>query len=213
MSGSKTKIIESAAAATIAEQERAAAQERQERAVQNATRGVSQSVAQGSAQVLETQARAADRVTANISATTATFQQGSEKVKETMEKAMKTAEELVSFGQGNLEAFVTSSQIWAAGVQDLSKHMATSAQAAMEEGMSTFRALAGVKSLKEAVELQTGLARTTIEKTLAESGKLTEASMKIAEQAFAPIAARVTLAVEKFGADKTGMMERFTRAA
>jgi phasin family protein len=120
------------------------------------------------------------------------------KFKEGMEKAMKSAEELVTFSQGNLEAFVKSGQIWTAGVQDISKQVAASAQASFEETLSTFKALTGVKSLKDAVDLQTSLARSTIEKTLAESGRLTDVSVKLAEQTFAPITARVTLAVEKF---------------
>ena len=48
------------------------------------------------------------------------------------------------------------------------------------------------------MDLQASLARSTMEKTLAESGKLTDASFKLTEQAIAPITARVTLAVEKF---------------
>jgi hypothetical protein len=52
--------------------------------------------------------------------------------------------------------------------------------------------------LKDALDLQANLARSTMEKTLAESGKLTDASFKLAEQTIAPITARVTLAVEKF---------------
>jgi hypothetical protein len=42
---------------------------------------------------------------------------------------MKTAEEFVVFGQGNVEALVKSGQIWAAGVQDLTKQVAATAQA------------------------------------------------------------------------------------
>ena len=42
---------------------------------------------------------------------------------------MKTAEELMAFSQGNLEAMVKSGQIWAAGVQDIGKLMAATAQA------------------------------------------------------------------------------------
>ena len=120
------------------------------------------------------------------------------KVKEGMEKAMKTAEEFVTFGQGNLEAVMKAGQIWASGVQDLSKQFAATAQASFEESMATFKALTTVKSLKEAIDLQTGLTRTAIEKTLAESGKLTDASVKLTEQVMAPITARVTMAVEKF---------------
>lgn len=120
-------------------------------------------------------------------------------VKANMEKAMKTAEELVSFGQGNLEAMVKCSQIWAAGVQDLSKQMAASAQAQMDQTMATLKALATAKSLKEAVELQSSLARSSMEKAVAETGKLTDASLRLAEQTWAPITARVSLVAERFG--------------
>lgn len=119
-------------------------------------------------------------------------------VKANMEKAMKTAEEMLSFGQGNLEAVMKSGQIWVAGVQDLSKTFAATAQAQLDHTVSTWKALAGVKSLKEAIDLQSNLARSSVETAVAETGKLTDASMKLAEQALQPITARVTLAVEKF---------------
>ncbi len=121
------------------------------------------------------------------------------KVKEGMEKAMKTAEELVAFGQGNFEAIVKSGQIWTAGVQDIGKQIAANAQASFDETMSTFKAMTSAKSLKDAFDLQAGLARSTLEKTLTESGKLTDASMKLTEQALAPLTARFSLAMEKFG--------------
>jgi phasin family protein len=120
------------------------------------------------------------------------------KVKEGMEKAMKTAEEFVAFGQGNVEAFVKSGQIWTAGVQELSKQVAATAQATFEQSISTFKALTSVKSLKDAMDLQASFARSALEKTMAESGKLTDASFKLTEQALAPLTARMTLAVEKF---------------
>ncbi len=116
-----------------------------------------------------------------------------------MEKTMKTAEEFVSFGQGNVEAMLKCGQIWAAGVQDLSKSLAATAQAQLDQTVSAWKALAGVKSIKEAVELQTSLARNSMGSAVSETGKLTDASMKLAEQTMAPIAARMSLAVEKFG--------------
>ena len=61
------------------------------------------------------------------------FEKTQAKMKESVEKAMKTAEEFVAFGQGNLEAFIKSGQIWAAGVQDLQKHIIATAQASFEE--------------------------------------------------------------------------------
>ncbi|HEY4043798.1 MAG TPA: TIGR01841 family phasin [Rhodopila sp.] len=133
-----------------------------------------------------------------VAKATAGFEATQAKVKEGVEKAMKTAEEIVAFNQGNIEAIMKSSQIWATGVQDLSKHLAAAAQASLDEGMSAFKALASVKSLKDAFELQSSFARAALEKSLTESGKLTDASFKLTEQALAPITARVTVAVEKF---------------
>jgi phasin family protein len=127
------------------------------------------------------------------------FETSQAKVKENMEKAMKTAEEAVAFSQGNFEAFVKASQVFTAGLQDISKHLAAATQASVDDSVSFTKALVGVKSVKEVVDLQASYARSAIEKAVAETGKLTDASVKLAEQSFAPITARVTLAVEKFG--------------
>ncbi len=117
----------------------------------------------------------------------------------TMETIMTTAEDFMSFQQGNFEALVKSSQIWASGLQDLGRHFAATAQAQMDETMGTVKAIVGVKSLREAVELQSTLARSSMEKAVTEGGKITDATMKLAEQTMAPITARLTLAAEKFG--------------
>jgi phasin family protein len=140
----------------------------------------------------------ASPLTDGFASATASFEATQAKMKEGVEKAMKTAEELVAFNQANIEAVMKSSQIWVTGVQDLSKHMAAAAQASLDESMSAFKALTSVKSLKDAFELQSSFARTAMEKSLAESTKLTDASFKLTEQALAPITARVTVAVEKF---------------
>jgi phasin family protein len=116
-----------------------------------------------------------------------------------MDKVLKSAEEFVAFSQGNVEAFLKSGQILATGLQDLGKHVAATAQAQYDEAVANAKAFTSVKSVKEVFELQTTLAKTSFEKALAEAGKLTDASVKLAEQVSAPIAARVTVAVEKFG--------------
>jgi len=132
-----------------------------------------------------------------VAKATAGFEAGKATMKEGMEKVMKTAEDFVAFGQGNLEAMMKSGQIWAAGVQDLSKHVAATAQASFDETFSTFKALTTVKSFKDAFEIQSTFARTAIEKTVNESSKLTETTLKLTEQTLAPLTARVTVAVEK----------------
>ena len=151
---------------------------------------------------IETSVKGVDATVSSIkegvAKATAGFEATQAKMKEGVTKAMKTTEEFVAFSQGNVEAIVKSSQIWATGVQDLSKTFAAAAKVSMEESMAAFKALTSVKSLKDAFELQSSFARSAMEKSLAESGKLTDASMKLTEQALAPITARVTVAVEKF---------------
>lgn len=144
-----------------------------------------------------------DKTVANLkdgmSTATHQFEQVQARMKENMNRALRTTEEMISFGQGNVEALVKSGQIWAAGMQDLSKHMTSTAQTQLSETLSTFKALGGAKSLKEAIDLQTGLVRSAIEKTMSETGHLTDASFKLAEQALAPLSHRVSLAAERFG--------------
>jgi len=138
-------------------------------------------------------------LTNNVAGAHAGFAQPQIKVQATMDKTVKSAEEFVSFSQGNFEAMMKAGQIWAAGVQDMQKAVSATAQAHIEAAVGSFKALSGVKSLKEAMDLQTSMARSSMETAMAETGKLTDASMKLAEQAMAPITARVTLAAEKFG--------------
>jgi hypothetical protein len=47
------------------------------------------------------------------------------------------------------------------------------------------------------MELQTTFAKSQMEKGMAEATKLNEAAFKLAEQSSAPIAARMTLAMER----------------
>jgi phasin family protein len=138
------------------------------------------------------------KVTYGLAGAVAGLEKSQAEVTAKMDKITKTAEEFVSFGQGNVEAMMKSSQIWAAGIQDLGKQFAATAQAQFDETVSVFKAMSGVKSIKEAIDLQSTLARSSMEKAVAETSKITDASMKLAEQAIAPITARMTLAVEKF---------------
>lgn len=112
---------------------------------------------------------------------------------------MKTAEQLVNFSHGNVEAMVKSGRIVATGMQELAKQMTATTQASLEEMMNAFRALTTVRSFKDAVDLQTSFARSTMEKALTGTGQVAETSFRVAEQAVAPIAGRVSLAVETFG--------------
>jgi len=126
------------------------------------------------------------------------MEQGMQQMTKTTEGFYKAAEEAAEFGRGNLEAMTRATQTLTTGMQDLSKQYFAMSQAMGEHAMESAKALSGVKSLKEAADIQTAFAKASMERTMAETTKLQEAAYRLAEQAGAPLAARMTLAVEKF---------------
>jgi phasin family protein len=114
-----------------------------------------------------------------------------------MDSISTTAHEVTSFSQGTIDAMVKSGQAWASGMQAITQTIAETAQAQLDQTLSTWKALTGVKSLKEAIDLQSDLARASLRTALAETGKLTEVSIKLAEQSMAPLTERMVVAVER----------------
>lgn len=116
-----------------------------------------------------------------------------------MQKAIKATEEMVSFSQGNVEAVAKSSQILISGMQDISQSLAAAAKTSVEETVNGFKALSGIRSLKDFYELQTAMLRSAVERSVAQSSQLTEHSIKLSARAFAPIGARLSLATDRIG--------------
>ena len=107
-------------------------------------------------------------------------------------------EDFVSFGKDNLDAVVASSTIFAKGMQDLNAVWFGYAQASLEDSFAATKAVLDCKSVPEAVEVQSGLVQEKVAKLVAESRKLSDLSVKVAEKAMEPITGRVNVAVEKF---------------
>jgi hypothetical protein len=126
------------------------------------------------------------------------MEKGMEQVTKQAETFFKAAEEAAEFGRGNIEAMTKSAQLFAVGFQDIGKQVFAVTQALTDHALESAKALAAVKSLKEAADIQAAFAKASMERSMSEAAKLQEASFKLAEQAAAPITARVTLAVEKF---------------
>ena len=104
----------------------------------------------------------------------------------------------VAFSQGNLEALVKSGQNWGAGIQDLTQQIAATATASFDESVSTFKAFSRVKSLSDAIDLQTRFTKTAIETAMAGTKQIADASIKWTEQTLVPLTDRVSLAVQTF---------------
>ena len=106
-------------------------------------------------------------------------------------RAFKGYEEFLEFGKENVEAAVKASTIFARGLQSLSQSMVGVAQASIEGQVAAGKALIAAKSVQEVIELSSTMTKANFERLMAEGGKLTEISTKLAEEAFVPLTHRV----------------------
>lgn len=120
-----------------------------------------------------------------------------EQIEKASVNAFKSYEDLSKFQKDNFDAYVAASTVMAKGFETLGKTWMAFTQESMENGAQVAKALLGAKTLREAVDLQTDFAKTSFDKLVGESTKLSELSVKVANEAFEPINARLNVAVEK----------------
>ena len=119
------------------------------------------------------------------------------RAKAALEKSTEVATEVTEFAKGNVEAIVESGKIFAAGAQTLGKTYVEEAKSAYETMTADVKELAAVKSPTELFQLQGKIARRNFDMFVATSSKNTEAFIKLANDAFAPLTGRVEVATEK----------------
>jgi phasin family protein len=120
-----------------------------------------------------------------------------EQVEKASEAVFKGYDQLSNLNKDNLEAVVASGNIVAKGVEGFSKEVFALVQSSFETSMNAAKAFMGVKTLREAIDLQADLSRSQFDRLMADSTKLAEMSVKVANEAFQPIQARVNVAIEK----------------
>lgn len=112
-------------------------------------------------------------------------------------QAFKGYEDMVSFGKDNVDAMIKSGTVLVRGVQDINKILFGLAQSQLEESVAATKKILGCKSIKEVVDVQSDIAKENYAKFVTESRKIADMSVKLAEEAGAPVAARVSYTVEK----------------
>ena len=117
---------------------------------------------------------------------------------QTFGKFLPNYEQVIAFHKGNLEAFVQTNTLLAKGAQEISKEIFAQAQAQLESAATAGQAVLHAKTLQDAVQANVANAKSGAEKFLAGTTKISELSVKVATEAFAPVAARVNVAVETF---------------
>jgi phasin family protein len=125
------------------------------------------------------------------------FGEAQTKAKEAFEKSSAMFGDYAAFAKGNVEAVVESGKILAEGLQDMGTNLVAEGRSAFEIVSSDIKGMAAAKSPTDLIQLQSEMFRKSFDSAVAYGSKNTEAMLKIASDAFAPLSSRVTLAVEK----------------
>lgn len=169
------------------------------------TKAASKTAGAAVGQAAETYEQAAETVTEQAEQVAETVkaqaEQVAEAVKAQAEKAGAAAtqgyDDFAVFQKNGFEALVRAGEIMARGAESIGKEYFAFAQNTAAVNGEAVKAVLSAKSLKEAVELQSELVRTNFDKSVDESSKLSEMSIKIASEAFEPLQKQLSVAVEK----------------
>ena len=119
------------------------------------------------------------------------------RAKAAYDKGAEMTQGVVEFQKGNFEALVESGKILAGGMQDMGRTYVEEAKSAAETVQGDVKKFAAVKSPTELFQLQGEIARRNFDAMVSTTSKNTEAMLKLANEAFAPLSSRMSLAAEK----------------
>lgn len=109
---------------------------------------------------------------------------------------MNNYDDIVAFNQNTFDAFVASGTVVAKGFETLTKQYVSFASESFEEAVEAGKKIVAAKTVNEAVDMQTKIAKAAWEKAVAEGQKVSEISTGIFKEASAPISERVQASVE-----------------
>jgi phasin family protein len=113
-------------------------------------------------------------------------------------KTQKVAEELANLARANVEAIVEAGRVASEGARSISQDVVATGRDGAEQAADAIRSLAEAKSPTEYLQLQSEFARSSFDRAVAETSKLTESLVKLAGEAFQPISNRATANAERF---------------
>ena len=111
--------------------------------------------------------------------------------------AMRSYEELAEMGRENAEAMLRVGVAWAKGMEELSRAWSDMTKRVVSMQTDAASALVGCRNLKDVVDIQTGLVRDQIETAVNEGTRISELSIKLANEAIQPLSERANANAKK----------------
>ncbi len=120
-----------------------------------------------------------------------------EQVEKASEAFFKSYDEISGMNKEGVYAFFKAGEVLTKGVESLGKAYFDFVQASAEASVETSKAMMAAKTSKDFVDLQSDFARTSFDNFLSESTRLSEISVKVANEAFDPLKAQFNSGFEK----------------
>ncbi len=125
---------------------------------------------------------------------------GTQAFKDNVEKSLAGLNDLNAHSKKNLEAMVASATAATKGAETLGAQAMSFSKTSFERNVEAAKALSSVRSLQEAVELQTAFAKSAMETYMAELNRATETVSATVKDSLRPLNERATAMMETFQA-------------
>ena len=122
---------------------------------------------------------------------------GTQAFQDSVQKTLAGINDVNTHSKKNLEAVVASVTAATKGAEALGAQAIAFSKKSVEDQVAASKALAGAKSVQEAVELQTSFAKSALEAYLAGVNAMSETVTASVKDAFKPLNERATALVEK----------------
>jgi len=131
-------------------------------------------------------------------------QEGLDQFNKTCQDAMKKTypslvtgfEESLKQQKQNIDACTQAATLYMKGAEQISQAYWTFCQNITQDTMSATKDMMNAKNMKEFIDMQSDVTKTTFEKCVNEGGKLSEMSVKVANEASQPLQKRANQAVQ-----------------
>lgn len=120
------------------------------------------------------------------------FADAGERSQETVRRSQKAAEQIADLARGNVEAIVEAGRVAVEGARSLGQDVVARGRDGAEQTANAIRSLAEAKSPTEFMQLQSELARSSFDRLVAETSRMTESMVKLAGEAIQPLSNRAT---------------------
>ncbi|WP_343345573.1 phasin family protein [Sphingomicrobium sp. XHP0239] len=112
-------------------------------------------------------------------------------------KSRVATEQLAEMTKANVEAMIESTRIAATGAKDLGTELIEESRSQFESASDNMRLLAEAKTPQDFMAIQADLYKSSFDRMISESSKMTERMVKLAGDAMQPVSNRASVNAEK----------------